>query len=244
MSRLIHDGMVVDTFSSSASIGRGTALFLNGFPGAIGPLPGVLAALERGWEVIFPQYPGTYDSGGEFSPGNASRALAAMLRSPSFTGKLIKAPTIAIAHSFGALILVDLIRQYPQLPIKKVLLLAPVISYQLNPDLGIREELLPHLEGVIKSHPMTYRIGNMTDWKAIAAGLHTIEQAGPWTGLIRAVVGDGDDTYALDIFQRCFSSAVTELLGCSDVSLEIISSAGHAMHELLPTSKSVGDVLG
>ena len=231
MGRFKIDGMVVDTLGSGASPPWGKLIFLNGFPGAIGPLPAVLSALNNGYEVLAPQYPGTYDSDGEHSLTATAKAIGLLfdkLEGEGFDDIRI------IAHSFGAFHLINALRERPHLNIKKVLLLAPILTYKTSPDAGIRERLLPHLREVVESRPRTYRISSMHEWKAAANGEDLFVRACNWTGDVYIGYGAEDDTFKTDIFKNNSVQTMEDRLGTVNVKVECIENAGHGMHELLP----------
>jgi pimeloyl-ACP methyl ester carboxylesterase len=240
MSRFITNGIAGDIFDCGSDR---TALFCNGLPGAIGPLPAVLAAENSGWNVLFVQYPGTYDSDGAFTVSETVEALATILvastngelRDPSDGSLLdpIPAVSLGIGHSFGGLVLTELVRARPSCAIERLLLLAPVYSYGKEVDYGIREDLMRHLEYVRASRPRTYRVGDRESWLPVASGKHVTEKTRAWTGSALAVVGDEDDTFDVAIFQAAFAAGFLEITGCKDATARVISGAGHAMNELI-----------
>lgn len=242
MSRLVVDGVVVDTFSSPQPNGQ-AALFCNGLPGAIGPLPGVLLALESGFDVVFAQYPGTYDSDGEFSVSATADALARVLAACASGGARDMASgaaapplapiTAAIGHSFGAYILLNLLRRAPQAPIRRLLLLAPITDYSRDPDSGLREALLDHLDSVRRTRPVTYRIPDSPEWRQIDRGGHPTEKSGDWAGDILALAGTADDTFDFEVFPSAFTRDVVAATGATSARLSVIDGAGHGMDELL-----------
>lgn len=253
MSRLQIDGIVADTFSSDTPRGA-AALFLNGFPGAIGPLPGVLHALRLGYDVLFVQYPGTYDSEGTFSVGETVAALSLVLGAladGSATDMVSDVPmtgfppvTTAIAHSFGAHIFLNLARSGAAAKIERALLLAPVTTYTAVPDSGIREDLLPHVAGVRKSRPHTYRLADDAVWQRVANGVYSVsETSRSWSGRVLGIAGSEDDTFDLDIFADAFPRDVAAATGATDIQLEIVSGAGHGMDEVLGGTRSADSFL-
>lgn len=245
MTRFFLDDIAGDIFVPANPIGR-TALFCNGFPGAIGPLPAVLFALARGWHVLFAQYPGTYDSDGRFAVTTASQALVQVVRSAE-DGSLrdagadkslapIPPVTLGIGHSFGGFILLDLVARHGKVTsLSHLLLLAPVVGYSRTPDIGTRENLEEHLRYVSKAHPFTYRLGHDDEWHAIANGSFGAPRFDPWPGRVCTLLGDDDDTFAPEVAQHGLAPFIAEALGtaANNVQVQIVRGAGHAMHELL-----------
>ena len=249
MSRFFLNGIAVDTFHTAKLPAKGTVLFLNGLPGAIGPLPAVVAATQRGWNVLFPQYPGTYDSDGELSVTGSVKALCELLRHFDLNGTKetrldVERPRICIAHSFGAFQLMGLLRTMPESGIDAVILLAPVVSYSAEPPSGTTEDLLSHLDGVRKSRPRTYRIKNTGEWSSIAAGKFPIESVGLWHGECHCVIGASDDTFDISVARTAIPRIVRDLTGGATTTMEVIDGAEHGMDELIPQSKCVDMVLG
>lgn len=240
MARYFRNGIAIDTFDVGADR---TALFCNGLPGAIGPLPAVLAANAAGWNVLFIQYPGTYDSDGEFGVAITVETLhdvleayaAGALIDPSSGQSPAKRPavTLAIGHSFGGYILTELVRSFPSTTIQRALLLAPVFTYQGDPDVGIREDLLQHLQYVKASRPRTYRFCDSDGWSRAASGRYLANGAPGWAGQVLAVVGSDDDTFEVDVVATEFERFYRSQTGATDVRLRVISDAGHGMDELL-----------
>lgn len=242
MSRLVVKGIVVDTFSSPQPNGQ-AVLFCNGLPGAIGPLPGVLLALESGFDVVFAQYPGTYDSDGEFSVTATADALVQVLAACASGDARDMASgaatppigpiTAAIGHSFGAYILINVLRRAPTVAIRRALLLAPITDYSRDPDSGLRESLLDHLDSVRRTRPVTYRIPDSAEWRQIDRGGYPTERCGDWHGDILALAGTDDDTFDFEVFPSAFSRDVVAATGATSARLSVIDGAGHGMDELL-----------
>lgn len=231
MARIKCNGLVVDTFGNQAEA-AGTALFLNGLPAAIGPLPAVVSAMKAGWCVHFPQYPGTYDSDGKLTVVNSVNSIANFYRQAR-AGKLgeVKLPDVVIAHSFGALILVELLRTGAISP-KSAYLLAPVFEYGSRPDIGVREDLLQNIEEVKAERPRTYRFGGNGEWRDVSKGKQLFNLTSGWEGEARIVLGDGDDIFDFAIAKEMLGPRLTALTG-GRYSLVVVPGAGHAMHELL-----------
>ncbi|MVA95653.1 alpha/beta fold hydrolase [Nitratireductor sp. CAU 1489] len=235
MSRTVLNGMVVDSFDVDKSPSNGVVVFLNGFPGAIGPLPAVLSGLGNGYTVIAPQYPGTYDSSGEHTLIGTATALVELFdwiadqKMDSSTDGIR-----VIAHSFGAFHLLNAMRKKHQKHISKILLLAPILNYATEPDAGIREELLPHLKDVIESRPHTYRVGAMNEWEMAARGEPLFDLAANWSGKVFIGFGTEDDTFDPEVFERNSAATIERLIGCRNTVVQSVAGAGHGMHEIIP----------
>jgi len=236
MARINLNEIIIDTFSADTDASpRGQILFLNGFPGAIGPLPAVIESIGRGFDVIAPQYPGTYDSEGQHGIVNTARALSDVLawsigRSQNYP----RHDLLVIAHSFGAFHLINAMRYHPCSEISKILLLAPVMSYSQDPDYGVREDLMEQVEYVVSTRRHTYRIGHLSEWQQAAGGIPFFELEESWKGTAYVAFGTADDTFDVNVFPTRVAETLKNLIGCEDVRLETVKNSGHGMHELLP----------
>lgn len=244
MARFRINGISGDLFEGRT--GR-TALFCNGLPGAIGPLPGVLLATGHGWSVLFPQYPGTYDSDGDFSVSATAQALDDVLIAVE-TGQLrtwsgqpivgLRPVKLAIAHSFGALVLAECLRRRPSLEIERILLLAPVVSYASSS--GVSESLSEHVEIVRQSRPRTYRFGDRAEWNAVASGQFLGSPRRRPAGQVLAVFGTEDDTFDIATIRTTFPTTIAEAINPAGIDILVVPGAGHAMNELIEGQAQVG----
>jgi pimeloyl-ACP methyl ester carboxylesterase len=210
-------------------------------PGNSGVVASVIAANARGWNVVFPQFPGTYDSDGVFEVSSAASALRDLIPEvPRYTG--FELPLRIVAHSFGGFVLTSLLRLAPGLPIEKVLLLAPAVSFQA--DVGFRVDFSAYLEAALAERPYTYRVGSRDEWDEICRGGQPVPKENDWPGVARIVIGDRDHLLEPNRSRERLAEVFATLTGCPDVALELVPGAGHRMHELLAGSRYVDEILG
>ena len=241
MPRFRHNGIAVDTYEADPPGSRRSCLFLTGLPGGVGVGSAVIAANARGWNVVFPQFPGTYDSDGVFAVSSAAAALRDLIPEiPRYTG--FEPPLWIVAHSFGGFVLTSLLRLAPDLAIEKVLLLAPAVSFQA--DVGFQVDFRTYLEGTLAERPYTYRVGAQDEWDEICRGGQPVLKEGDWLGVARIVIGDRDQFLEPNRSRDRLAEVFATLTGCPDVALELVPGAGHSMHELLAGSRYVDAILG
>lgn len=229
MTRARLAGMVLDRFAGNGANEGSIVVFLNGFPGAVGPLPAVLSALSNGFPVVSPIYPGTYDSEGLHGIKSTALALSVFFEALQADYRDVR----VIAHSFGAFHLINALRAKPCDSVTKCLLLAPMLSYGPQTLNCILEDLSVHLQETIGDRPFTYRIDKEDGWKAAAEGLEAFEQSRPWLGDATILFGDQDDSFEPLNFEKSAAEIFSKRTGCKNVQVYRISGAGHAMHQLL-----------
>ena len=149
------------------------ALFLYGFPATVGSNKLTELMVDCGYTVLHPHYYGTYDSIGDFTPFSAFDTVKEIVK---ITRKstvrnlksnadylLPKKISICIGYSFGAFVLKNAVHVLVDL--ENVLLISPVMSNNpLNRLCWVNENGQDHLDYVIRTRPLTYRIKDKTDW--------------------------------------------------------------------------------
>lgn len=171
--RFIEDGLCCDVFYDKRKNKNECALFLYGFPATVGSNKLTDMLVEMGYTVLQPQYFGTYDSKGDFTPDSAfytvkkvenivSKSLVKNLKDNTIY-KLPNIISVCIGYSFGAYVMRNTITYLKDL--KKVILVSPVMSNNIRNSLcWVNEDGLTHLNYVLKTRPLTYRIANKEDW--------------------------------------------------------------------------------
>lgn len=239
--RFFLDDMAVDVVAPSHAVPAVSAVYLYGLPGTVGVNRVSRVLSERGWLVLHPHYPGTYDSGGRFTPEAALTTLAVVARAVGRSvasvrdGADIAIPpiTLVVGHSFGcfvALRSIACVRTAAAL-----VLLGPAIAFAPGPDgCGLRREMTDHYSFVLRSHPHTYRLAPRSAFDALYSGKLDALSADAPASLrsVVGIVGATDPAFDIALFADRFDPVVRKTLsGRFDCTLTVVE-AGHDVDDL------------
>lgn len=171
---------MVDVYEAKLGQSMSSALFLPGFPASMNANPVTRLLTSLGYCVFFPQYPGTYDSSGEYTPKSALSVAETIQSRISQTDEItnlkdnapVKIPPrieIVVGYSFGAFVAV---RSLPSLPFcKRLITISPAFTYgDCDIDMGFRESGDKFLDYIKRTRPMTYRLGEQQVWSEFYGG--------------------------------------------------------------------------
>lgn len=145
---------------------RPIALHLTGIPTIPRPIAGITEfLLDLGFHVLQPQYPGTFDSAGEFLPHNASDIVftwSQLLESGSLPlsshATLPVEPKLGLlsSHSFGTYVAIDALLRGARS--HYALFFAPMFEFgRKASEVGLRIDLQEHSRQFPESLPLTFR---------------------------------------------------------------------------------------
>ena len=129
---------------------------------------------DFGCGVLQPQYIGTYDSSGIFTPENAVETLFRFSDQISKNGTIhdlrndnvLYVPRtidVLVAHSFGTYVAFNSILN--GLDVDIAILFSPMLEYGSNaPIAGLKANLSGHIRHISLSLPLTFRLGNLDIW--------------------------------------------------------------------------------
>lgn len=239
--RFFAEGLACDVYwdETRREPPRGLGMYLYGFPGSIGENEVTQILLKLGLSVVQPQYPGTYDSSGSFTPlvsMGIFRTVATTLRAGKAmsvkSGKVLNlplGPSVCIAHSFGCFpalrAAVDL------LDLRVLALLGPAIAYgQDESGCGLLEDGVEHVAYVKRARPFTFRLGPMEEWMDLYAGRLDFgeQRPGPSLKRIVGVVGEEDPYFRHDVLRARFEFLIRHHLG--DAPVVYLSKVPGATH--------------
>ena len=157
------------------------ALYQYGFPGSAGCNVLVKYLIEIGFIVIIPHFPGTFDSGDEFTPVKTVsfyEKIVNTIKQGEVTGlkknKKIKIPPqieCVFGHSYGCWSVLRGIEFFKD--VKNVYLFAPAITYaeyKYETNCGLIENGEEHINMVIRTRPYTYRLKNKNAFESLYRG--------------------------------------------------------------------------
>lgn len=192
------------------------AVYLPGLPGWPGENPTIRLMIELGFTVIVPQYLGSYESDGHFTPKNCLRtALTAMallkrkqVRERRF-GQIVRLNcrrVVLVGSSFGSSIA---LLAAANAQTDALVLFAPVFFYGLMRISGVRENLSGVLKFLQRERCRSYRISNINQWQQFFNGrepsLDLKQRLEKFEGQRLYIIrGDRDRTItrqALDVFR-------------------------------------------
>ncbi len=224
------------------------ALFLYGFPATIGENLMTNFLLKNGYFVVQPHYPGTYDSGGKFTPQSAEEMVKTLLQELS-GGKVknlkddtqIPVPhnvTLCVGYSFGCMITLRCLPFFKNL--QSTILISPAISYGVT-DLssGFIENGPAFLDYIRRTRPYTYRLGNSKEWEKLYSGFLNIPRGEAPLSLetVIGISGAQDKSFNLPMLKKNFSPIVEKYAGNGkNITLQIIANAGHSVSNLINNS--------
>lgn len=150
-----------------------TALFFDGMPYVPTITPMTEYLVDRGYGVIQPQYIGTFDSDGQFTPQSAVDTVFEVDRqlkdSPWYNYRnetefrVSGEVDVAVAHSYGTNVLFSaLLRGFrPRIMILK----SPFFLFGSNAgEAGQRGDFSGHVRQMIGALPLTFRFGSNEEW--------------------------------------------------------------------------------
>jgi len=147
------------------------ALALPGLPYVPGAQDYFLELIDCGYSVIQPQYIGTYDSTGTFSPDSAICTVRSTIdelaqgiydaRSQNImiSGKL----DLVVAHSFGTWTAVNSLHSFSTST--PIVLLSPFFAMgRQKTDMGITIDLSDQVNYIARALPLTFRLSSPNEW--------------------------------------------------------------------------------
>jgi hypothetical protein len=250
--RFVDGGLAGDIYFNDQIAFQDAALFLYGFPAFVGPTPVTVELVNGGYLAFQPHYFGSYDSSGPHSPYSlldTCRATDELFQRGHVTlsgdGKPHTLPSkasLCVAHSFGCLVALRAVNLLSS--IESLVLLAPAVHYgRSDPDFGLKENGLKHLEYVRASHPLTYRLAPKDHWIDLLTGRDALPRNGEHRSLKRvlAVVGDRDEYFDKEALRRNLPLIVRAYCGPNvEFDLHALPFADHSLDELVPAMKRQG----
>lgn len=250
--RFVEGGLAGDIYFDDHRTLHEAAIFLYGFPAFVGPNAATEELVGGGYLVCQPHYFGSYDSSGLHSPTSlvdTCRATDQLFRNGRTIrgrdGMLVGLPPkvrLCVGYSFGCLVALRAANFLSS--VETVVLLAPAVHYRRSdPDFGIREDGLKHLEYVKTVYPHTYRLAPRDHWVDLLTGRDALPRYSDHETLKRvvAVVGDADEYLDKDALRRNLPVIVRAYSGPSvRFDFHIVTSADHSLDKLVPAMKREG----
>jgi hypothetical protein len=243
--RIRSDGFAFHAYTHDRRVIRRIAAVLPGLPYVPGlqECGGFLYSL--GYDVVQPQYSGTYDSDGAFSPQSAIQSvtrLRGVLSKGSVTdfrgGGTVTVEggvEVAAAHSFGTWVLASaLVSGFRP---RAALLLSPFLGVgdQLR-EAGARADLSGQPDHIHGALPLTFRLASVTEWRAFFTdGSFSFgDAAGGGSTRLIGVTGGEDPGLEPERTRRRFRWFVEKYAeACADSEFHIVPNAGHDEEGLL-----------
>lgn len=198
--------------------------------------------VEHGWQVLQVQYPGTYDSDGDFTPDSAIESMGianAIIengevwdhKSNRFV-RISTASPVLIGHSFGAWVALRSTEFFSCF--ESCLAIAPYYAFGKDKERnGIHSTLEWHVPYIHATMPHTIRLSDVEKWNEF----FTFSSGTEWdpkkcnTDLkVRTVVGTEDESF--DVEKLASRTSEFKALDGIDLELIIIDGAGHAPEEM------------
>lgn len=235
------EGIALEIFLPEAPLF--SVIYCNGFPGSTGSNELIEYLNAQRVCVIFPQYPGVYDSDGLFTVASASNSIVQVAKFVSEkrltnikndrTIDGIPRVTSIFSHSFGSVIANRACGLIEDL--RSVVMLAPIISYQRVPvDYGVREDGLNQLDYVKRSRPYTYRFGSTDDWERLFSGESLdLPEDRYYPKIILGIVGKKDSEFDIPVLMECFQNIIPFQHQTAECRLILVEDASHARQQML-----------
>lgn len=243
--RLREDGFAAQAFTHEDDRMRQIAVVFPGLPYIPGLQESGRFLFSLGYDVVQPQYTGTYDSDGKFSPHTAIGTVDRLrhLLSRSFvtnhrSGKKVAIESgieFAAAHSFGTWVLANAFAKgfRPRV----LLLLSPYLGVGRDlSDAGSRLDLRHQVDQLRDALPFTFRLSSYEDWKSFYTDGRFAFYAPGHDGRSYVIGATGADDPGLDPRRtqdrfRWFVREYDE--GVSGRNFFIVPSAGHDEADLM-----------
>ena len=242
--KITFGDLLVDVYEKSVGQSSRSALFLPGFPATIAENFVTKLLNQMGYCVFFPQYPGTYDSGGSFTPRASIEATKTIVTGVSKgevenlkNQKTVTVPSkisLVVGYSFGAYIAA---RSLPDLPdVNSFLAMSPAFSYgPSTPDMGFSEEGMKFLSYVERTRPLTYRLGDGEEWRDFYNGkqnsLQSAKQGSDFEMLV--VAGEQDSSIDASVLETGLPDFFKRLGGePGNSTLLTVADGGHSISTL------------
>lgn len=238
---ITESGICCEVMSPKQSLME-TAMVLLGFPATIGESALTNFLQELGFVVVQPQYPGTYDSSGVFTPDSATSSVTDVVRGlgRGFVTNLkrldkqaIPALTsVCVGYSFGAHIALHALAGLPD--VRHLVLLAPAVTYG-DSATGFDSEDLSFMEYVSRSRPHTYRLGNMDRWSELFSGRRNGFPSASGGNLqsVHAFVGDLDGSIVASRLAVGLPQVMESIAPGVETTVHVVEGAGHSSSQLL-----------
>jgi hypothetical protein len=243
--RIRENGLAVQAYAHQGDKLRQIAVVFPGLPYVPGLQECGRFLFSLGFDVVQPQYTGTYDSDGVFSPRTAIQTVDRLrdLLSRPFVMNHRGQTKIAIesdiefaaAHSFGTWVLANAFVTGFRPGV--LLLLSPYLGVGADlPKAGSRMDLSRQADHLRDALPFTFRLSSYEDWKSFYTdGKFAFCELGH-DGRSHVIGATGEDDPGLDPERtgdrfRWFVQEYHE--GVSDSQFFIVPSAGHDEADLL-----------
>lgn len=206
-----------------------------GLPYVPGAQPYFTDLIDRGYLIVQPQYIGTYDSGGKFSPAEAIRTVRCTVDEiktgiyDTKSGALLVTGDVdaAIGHSFGSWVLLNSMADL--VSCSTIILLSPFLAMgKYQSEVGVSCDLSKQVSYISTALPYTFRLSSTVEWeKFFGNGDFPLpSDFGPGGGRILFAVGMDDKAFDIDILKRKISS-LAEKIPSSDTLFFSVEGVGH-----------------
>lgn len=200
------DGISGEMYSASANGTKPICLYLSGLPGSTGRNAGTFFFANKGFAVLQPQYMGTYDSDGAFTPSNtfdSVRKLNEIVNRGVIVDvknnreiEMASAISVVFAHSFGCYVALRTLGSLPQVIL--TVLFAPTIGF--GQRYGSFADPIVQIDYLKRGRPYTYRLGPRDEWqehfqKDLTAKARDNRLIGKHNSQILAIVGGNDKNF-------------------------------------------------
>lgn len=206
-----------------------------GLPYVPGAQPYFTDLIDRGYLIVQPQYIGTYDSEGKFSPAGAIRTVRRAVEEiktgiyDTKSGDLLVAGDIdvAIGHSFGSWVLLNSMANL--VSCSTIILLSPFLAMgKYQSEVGVSCDLSKQVSYISAALPYTFRLSSTVEWEEFFGNgdFPLPSDFGPGGGRIIFAAGMDDQAFDIDILKHKIS-LLAEKIPSSDTLFFPVEGAGH-----------------
>lgn len=223
-----------------------TALVVPGLPYETSESPFVQLLAPASFGVIQPQYMGTFDSEGEFSPESAVETLLRfqdVLRNNSELYDLRAERSfrvgnqinVLVAHSFGTYAAIGAILQGLRTPI--AIMCSPMFEFGSRcQDVGIKVDMERHVRHISNALPLTFRLKSQEVWHDFFTTREKFhpereEVTCPHRTKLLIIAGDSDPSLDVKRSQQYVKGFISHYSHCLELADYLVVNGGN--HDLL-----------
>ncbi|MBP8533698.1 hypothetical protein [Streptomyces sp. MK37H] len=243
--RIREDGFAAHAYAHDKANLRNVAAVFPGLP----YVPGLQECGEflysLGYDVVQPQYSGTYDSDGEFSPQSAVDSVSRLQKVLSrgtltdhrsgCTVTVQSGIEVAAAHSFGTWAVANAF--VAGFRPKVLLLLSPFLGVGKNlSEAGARIDLSGQPDHIEKALPFTFRVSSQDEWRSFFTdGMFPFGAVaeGPQSQIIGVTGGQDPGLDPERTRRRFLWFSKKYQVAVSSAEFHIVPTAGHDENGLL-----------